>query len=71
MIMVNYNLLFEVIVQVGLCPVAILTVIRDRGTFGQIVIPVAISPAGQTDLTLSSPVVTFSPGQISSVSEMC
>lgn len=47
--------------------VAVLTVLRDRGTFGAVTIPFTVEPAGQNDLTSQVSVVSFTAGQTTAV----
>lgn len=49
--------------------VAILTVLRERGTFGAVIVPFAVQPTGQTDLASSMPIVSFAAGQTTAVSD--
>ena len=48
--------------------VAVLTVLRERGTFGAVIVPFTVQPTGQIDLVSSMPIVTFAAGQNTAVS---
>ena len=49
--------------------VAVLTVLRERGTFGAVIVPFVVEPTGQNDLTSSLPIVSFAAGQATAVGD--